>query len=44
MIDPRVLEEMLPYMKDIFGNAASTEHEYGWKSNDAVNISREKIL
>ena len=43
MIDPRVLEEMLPYMKDIFGNAASTEHEYGWKSNDAVNISREKI-
>lgn len=43
MIDPRVLDEMLPYMKDNFGNASSTEHVYGWKSNDAVNTSREKI-
>ena len=43
MIDPRVLDAMLPYMKEEFGNASSTEHIYGWNAEDAVNKSREQI-
>ena len=43
MIDPRVLDKMLPYMKEIYGNASSTEHLFGWEANDSVNKSREQI-
>ena len=38
MIDPLVLDEMLPYMKQNLGNASSTEHIFGWNAEEAVNI------
>jgi cysteine desulfurase len=42
-VDPRVLEAMLPYLKEDFGNAASRNHVFGWKAEEAVQIAREQI-
>ncbi len=42
-LDTRVLEAMMPYFTDIFGNAASKSHEFGWKAEAAVESSRTKI-
>lgn len=42
-VDPRVLEAMLPYFTEVFGNAASIDHEYGAEANRAVEMAREPI-
>lgn len=42
-VDPRVLEAMLPYFTENFGNAASRNHAYGWVAEDAVEKGRKQI-
>jgi cysteine desulfurase len=42
-VDPRVLEAMLPYFSELFGNAASRNHEFGWVAEQGVEKGREQI-
>jgi len=42
-MDPRVLDAMMPYFTDKFGNAASRNHAYGWAAEEAVDKSREQV-
>lgn len=42
-VDPRVLDEMLPYFGEAFGNASSTDHLYGTEAAEAVEKARERI-
>ena len=42
-VDPRVLEAMLPFFAEQFGNAGSTSHRYGWEARAAVDKARESI-
>jgi cysteine desulfurase len=42
-MDPRVLEAMLPYFMEKFGNAASRNHQFGWVAEEAIEIAREQI-
>jgi cysteine desulfurase len=41
--DPRVIDAMLPYLRDQYGNAASAQHEFGWTARAAVDVARKKI-
>jgi cysteine desulfurase len=42
-LDPRVLDAMMPYLTNKFGNAASRNHAFGWHAEEAVDYAREQI-
>jgi cysteine desulfurase len=42
-VDPRVLDAMLPYLRERFGNASSKSHVYGWTANEAVETARAHV-
>jgi cysteine desulfurase len=42
-VDARVLEAMLPFFSEKFGNATSKQHRFGWEANDAVERARKQV-
>ncbi|MDP6931430.1 MAG: IscS subfamily cysteine desulfurase [Myxococcota bacterium] len=41
--DPRVVEAMLPYLGELYGNPASRTHSFGWAAREATEIAREQV-
>ena len=42
-MDPRVLDAMMPYMTNMYGNPHSTTHTYGWEAEEAVENARAEV-
>ena len=42
-VDPRVVDKMIPYLREDFGNPASRSHSYGWSAEKAVEQAREEV-
>lgn len=42
-VDPRVLQAMMPFFTEVFGNPASASHSFGWKAMEAVETSRRQV-
>ena len=42
-VDPKVLEEIIPYYNEKFGNEGSQTHLYGWEAKESVEIAKERI-
>ncbi len=42
-VDPQVLQAMLPFFNQVFGNASSRQHRYGWQAEEAVDRARQQV-